>query len=226
MRWVSQGAMNRVVSDTLDNDLFGFQTYFDHLLLNDLCRQLGFNKRIGPGIAEHGLSHHAIFKTSNNLEHFGRRSPFRPDYTYFVKSNLFHTQGGHVHIDIGRHIMAWVMHFVEQLLTQGIKVDAPASARSFADNSITVLPHLGNGIAYVRKIGNRTPISAEVASRRLTAALQEMPDDDTLRQFIPVVPTPVQLVHHWSEKKSSIRDTARQHDIRSCIQRFHQWTRS
>src|SRR5260370_36079947 len=106
---------------------------------------------------------------------------------------------------------------VDDVSMRVIKVTTTAGAGSFADNSITVLPHLGNGIAYVRKIGNRTPISAEVAARRLTTALQEMPDDDTLRQFIPVVPTPAQLVHHWSEKKSSIRDTARQHDIRSCI---------
>src|SRR5260370_24070824 len=126
-------------------------------------------------------------------------------------------QARHVRSDMGSQKKGWGMMCLGQLVTKGTKVQRPASAGSFADNSITVLPHLGNGIAYVRKIGNRTPISAEVASRRLTAALQEMPDDDTLRQFIPVVPTPAQLVHHWSEKKSSIRDTAHQHDIRSCI---------
>src|SRR6266536_4179560 len=100
--------------------------------------------------------------------------------------------------------MIWIMHFVEQLLTQGIKVDAPTSARSFADYSITILPHFGNRIAYVRKIRYRAPISSKISSSRLAAALQEMSYDDALGQFIPVVPTPAQFMNHGSEEKSGI----------------------
>ena len=67
--------------------------------------------------------------------------------------------------------MAWVMHLVEQLLAQGIKVNTPPGARSFADHSIAIFPHFGDRIAYMRKIGNRTPISAKVAASCLAAAL-------------------------------------------------------
>src|SRR6266516_2406775 len=217
MRRVSQGAMNRVISHILDNNFFRFQTNFDHLLLNNLCCYLRFGKRFRPGIAEHGLSHHAIFITSNNLEHFGRGSPRSLSYSYFVRRNFVQAHSGHIDINVRGQIMMWVMHFVEQLLTQGIKVDAPTSARSFADYSITILPHFGNGIAYVREIRYRAPISSKVSSRRLTATLQEMPNDDALGQFIPVVPTPVQLMYHGSEEKSGICDTACQYDISSCI---------
>src|SRR6266705_757493 len=206
--------MNRVISHILNNDLFSFQTNFDHLLLNNLCCYLRFGKRIRPGIAKHSLSHHAIFITSNNLKHFGRGSPGRSNYTYFVRCNLVHADGGHIDINVRGQIMMWVMHFVEQLLTQGIKVDAPTSARSFADYSITILPHFRNRIAYVREIRYRVPIS----SSRLTATLKEMSNDDALGQFIPVVPTPTQLMYHGSEEKSGICDTACQYDIGSCIQ--------
>src|SRR6266516_6938986 len=217
MHRVSQGAMNRVISHILNTDLFRFQTNCDHLLLDNLCCYLSFGKRVRPGIAKHSLSHHAIFITSNNLKHFGCGSPSSPGYSYFVRCNLVHAHSGHIYINIRGYIMMWVMHFVEQLLTQGIKVDAPTSARSFADYSITILPHFGNGIAYVREIRYRAPISSKVSSRRLTATLQEMPNDDALGQFIPVVPTPVQLMYHGSEEKSGICDTACQYDISSCI---------
>src|SRR5437667_11280115 len=113
--------------------------------------------------------------------------------------------------------MMWVMHLVEQLLTKGIKVDAPTSARSFADYSITILPHFCNRIAYVREIRYRAPISSKVSSRRLTATLHEMSNDDALRQFIPVVPIPSQLMYHRSEEKSGICDTTCQYDISSYI---------
>src|SRR5205823_6215726 len=124
---------------------------------------------------------------------------------------------GHIYIYIRGQIMMWIVHFVEQLLTQGIKVDTPTSARSFADDSITILPYFGNGIANVRKIGYRAPISSKISSRRLTATLQEMSNDDTLRQLIPVVPTPSQFIYHGSEDKGGICDTACQNDISSCI---------
>src|SRR6266487_3341960 len=214
---VSQWAMNRVISHILNNDLFSFQTNFDHLLLNNLCCYLRFGKRIRPGIAKHSLSHNAIFITSDNLEHFGRGSPCSSSYSYLIRCNFVHAHSGHIYINIRGYIMMWVMHFVEQLLTQGIKVDAPTSARSFADYSIAILPHFRNRIAYVRKIRYRAPISSKVSSRRLTAALQEMSNDDALRQFIPVVPTPAQLMYRRSKEKCGICDTACQYDIRPCI---------
>src|SRR5438105_2400502 len=54
----------------------------------------------------------------------------------------------------------------------------------------------------MREIGNGAPISTEIASCCLSAALQEMPDDDALRHLIPVVPTPAQLVQHGREVAS------------------------
>src|SRR6266705_553914 len=210
--------MNRVISHILNNNLFSFQTNFDHLLLNNLCCYLRFCKRIRPGIAKHSLSHHTIFITSNNLKHFGCGSPGRSDYSHFVRRNFVHAHSGHIYINIRGYIMMWVMHFVEQLLTQGVKVDAPTSARSFADHSITILPHFRNRIAYVRDIRYRAPISSKVSSSRLTATLKEMSNDDALGQSIPVVPTPTQLMYHGSEEKSGICDTACQYDISSCIQ--------
>ena len=63
------------------------------------------------------------------------------------------------------------MHLVQQLLAQGVEIDTPTSARRFADDSIAILPHFGDGITDVGKVRDGAPIATEISASCLPAAL-------------------------------------------------------
>jgi hypothetical protein len=58
----------------------------------------------------------------------------------------------------------------------------------------------------------------EIAAARLAGAFEQVPDGQALRQPVPVVPAPVQLVHERSERERRIGDAPGDHDVGASCQ--------
>ena len=69
------------------------------------------------------------------------------------------------------------------------------------------------------------PISAEVAARCLPTTFEQVANYHTLRQPVPVIPAPAQLVDHRRQEERSIGNAPRQHDMRTSSQRLHKRSR-
>ena len=218
MRGVSEWSVNRVVALVLNDGLLGLQPSFGHLLRNDLRCELRLRQRIWPGIANHGLSHEPVFIACDDFERCRRWMPARACDAHLIGTDLLHVQRRHIGIDIGSQVMRRIMHLVEQLLAQRVKADAPARPRRFADNGLAIFPHLGDGIADVRQVGDGAPVSTEVAAAGLGAAFEQMADDDALGEPVPIVPAPSQFIDQWCEEERGIGNSTRQDDIRARVQ--------
>ncbi len=61
---------------------------------------------------------------------------------------------------------------------------------------------------------------AEIAPACLSGAFEQMPDGQPLREPVPVVPAPVELVHDRAERERGIGDTAGDYDIGAAPERL------
>src|SRR5262245_10149672 len=100
------------------------------------------------------------------------------------------------------------MHLVKQLLAQRVERDAPAGARRLSHQRGAVLAHLRDRIAEAEEVLHLRPFAgrAEIAAACLARAFEQMADSQTLREFLPVVPAPLQFVHDWAERERGVRD--------------------
>ena len=118
-----------------------------------------------------------------------------------------------------------IVHFVEQLLADGVERHASAGARRLGDGRRAVGAHLGDRIADVQQIRDVLPLArgAEVAARALARAFQQVTDSKPKREAVPVVPAPAQLMHDRSERQRRVRYAPRQHDVRTLAERIRDW---
>src|SRR4029077_20754649 len=95
-----------------------------------------------------------------------------------------------------------VVHLVEQLLAQRVERDASARARRLGEQRGAVLAHLGDWVAEMEKVLHPGPFAgrAEIAAARLARTLEQVADGEALREFLPVVPAPGELVHDRPER--------------------------
>src|SRR5699024_4832175 len=123
----------------------------------------------------------------------GRRAG-RARHPYPIVAEVVEPERGEVGDDIRGDVRTRVVDFVEELVAHRIEVDPAAGAPGLRDHGGAVGLTLGDRVGEVPRFADRPPLAGEVAACRLAGTLAEMPDRDALRQPVPVVVVPAELV--------------------------------
>ena len=99
------------------------------------------------------------------------------------------------------------MHLVEDLLGDGVAVDAPAAARRLGDGDGAILAHLRDRKADAVDVRHVLQSRlGEIAAGRLSAAFEQMPGKHARRHCVLVVSLPAKRRHDRAERERRVRD--------------------
>ena len=139
-----------------------------------------------------------------------------------VLPRLLHAHMLEVRGHVRGEVVGRVLELVDNLLLAGHLADKAAAVRQLGDHQVSVLPDLRNGEAQVPQVRHVLPPRvAEVASRHLAGALQQVPRQSALPQPGVVLPVPAELVHQGPQHQGRVRHPAGDHQVGALAQRFH-----
>jgi hypothetical protein len=95
---------------------------------------------------------------------------------------------------VGRDVRPRVAHLVDELLGDRMEGDAAAGSGVLGDDERPVGARLGDRVADVGQVGDRTPVVQAVPPGALRTTLEDVPGDDPRGELVPVVGAPAELV--------------------------------
>ena len=177
------------------------------------ARRLGLG--VGPRVREPRLACPPGGRADETLVRLGwrrRRGCPRPRTRSSPRSRS--VQRGEVGGDVRVEVPRRVVHLVQQLLANRVERDHAAGARRLGDHGgRRRLVDLGDRERDSQRIGVLPPRARVVAARDLAAALEQVADDDTGGEPVPVVPRPAELVHERRDEQRRVGDPARDDDV-------------
>jgi hypothetical protein len=121
---------------------------------------------------------------------------------------------------IGREVGRGVVHFVEDLLDHGVRVDPPAGTRRLGDRAVAVGVDLGDRIADMGEVGDVLVARVGVvAARDLRAAFEQVAGHGRAREPVPVVAAPAEVGERGTDGKRRVGDAAGDDDVGAGEQR-------
>ena len=108
----------------------------------------------------------------------GRAVTARAGEAHFVLRGFLQIDAGHVERNVGREIGRRIVHLVEDLLGDGVAIDAPAAAGRLGDGDRAVVAHLRDRKADAVDVRHVLQAGlGEIAAGRLPAAFEQVPGE-------------------------------------------------
>ncbi len=122
--------------------------------------------------------------------------------------------------DVGRQVGGRVVHFVQQLLLDGVRVDAAAGAGRLGDRAVAVGVDLGDRVAERGEAGHVLEAGVGVvAAADLRAAFEQVAGHRRAGEAVPVVARPAEVRERRADGQRRVGDAAADDDLGAGEQR-------